>query len=188
MSALGVGLNAPSMYLRSKAAAEKIILEAPFLDVTIMRPSVVFGEEDKFLNLFAKLQKFMPVLALGGADAKFQPVYVKDVAQAFVSVLDNQQTYGKTFDLVGPSVYALRELIKLAGMYSGHERPLIGLPHFLAKLQAWMLEFMPGGPLMSRDNVDSMQVDNVAGPRSQLPPDWKATPLEAVAPHYLARD
>jgi NADH dehydrogenase len=188
MSALGVGLNAPSMYLRSKAAAEKIMLEAQFLDVTVMRPSVVFGEEDKFLNLFAQLQKFMPVLALGGTEAKFQPVYVKDVARAFVSVLDNQQTYGKIYDLVGSHVYTLRELINLVGTYSGHMRPLIGLPHFLAKLQAWMLEYVPGGPLMSRDNVDSMKVDNVAGPRSQLPPDWQATPLEAVAPHYLARD
>ena len=188
MSALGVGLNAPSMYLRSKAAAEKIMLEAPFLDVTVMRPSVVFGEEDKFLNLFAQLQKFMPVLALGGTEAKFQPVYVKDVARAFVSVLDNQQTYGKIYDLVGSHVYTLRELINLAGAYSGHMRPLIGLPQFLAKLQAWMLEYVPGGPLMSRDNVDSMKVDNVAGPRSQLPPDWQAAPLEAVAPHYLARD
>lgn len=188
MSALGAGLNAPSMYLRSKAAGEKIMLEAPFLDVTIMRPSVVFGEKDQFLNLFAKLQKLMPVLALGGTEVKFQPVYVKDVAQAFIHALEDQHTHGKSYELVGPRVYTLRELIKLAGIYSGHVRPLIGLPHFLARLQAWMLEYMPGGPLMSRDNIDSMKIANVAGPRSQLPPDWKATPLEAVAPHYLASD
>lgn len=187
MSALGVAPDAPSMYLRSKAAGEKFMLEAANLDVTIFRPSVVFGQEDKFLNLFAKLQHFMPLLVLGGAEAKFQPVYVQDVAKAFVNALEDKQSFGKIYELAGPKVYTLRELIRLAGLYSGHARPLIGLPYALARLQAWMLEYVPGGPLMSRDNVDSMQVDNIASSHHPQLAGWHPTPLEAVAPLYLGR-
>lgn len=187
MSALGADHNAPSMYLRSKAAGEKIMLDAADLEVTAFRPSVVFGAEDAFLNLFAKLQRFMPVLALGGVNAKFQPVYVQDVARAFVLALEDRSTIGKVFELVGPHVYTLRELVKLAGIYSGHPRPLMGLPEPLARLQALMLEFMPGGPLMSRDNLDSMKTDNIASGHSPWLAGWQATPLEAVAPDYLGR-
>lgn len=187
MSALGADPHAPSMYLRSKAAGEKIMLDAAGLDVTVFRPSVVFGAEDAFLNLFAKLQRFMPVLALGGVDAKFQPVYVQDVARAFVLALEDHSTIGKVFELVGPHVYTLRELVKLAGRYSGHPRPVLGLPEPLARLQALMLEFMPGGPLMSRDNLDSMKADNIASGHSPWLAGWQATPLEAVAPDYLGR-
>lgn len=187
MSALGADMNASSMYLRSKAAGEKIMLEASGLEVTALRPSVVFGAEDAFLNLFAKLQRFMPVLALGGLDAKFQPVYVQDVARAFVLALEDRSTIGKVFELVGPHVYTLRELVRLAGVYSGHPRPLMGLPAPLARLQALMLEFMPGGPLMSRDNLDSMKTDNIGNGRGPWLVGWQATPLEAVAPDYLGR-
>lgn len=187
MSALGADPHAPSMYLRSKAAGEKIMIDAAALDVTVFRPSVVFGAEDAFLNLFAKLQRFMPVLALGGVNAKFQPVYVQDVARAFVLALDDHHTIGKVFELVGPHVYTLRELVKIAGRYSGHPRPVLGLPEPLARLQALMLEFMPGGPLMSRDNLDSMKTDNIASGHSPWLAGWQATPLEAVAPDYLGQ-
>ncbi len=187
MSALGADSHAPSMYLRSKAAGEKIMLDATGLEVSVFRPSVVFGAEDAFLNLFAKLQRFMPVLALGGVDAKFQPVYVQDVARAFVLALEDHNTTGKVFELVGPHVYTLRELVKLAGRYSGHPRPVLGLPEPLARLQALMLEFMPGGPLMSRDNLDSMKTDNIASGHSPWLAGWQATPLEAVAPDYLGQ-
>ena len=187
MSALCADSHGPSMYLRSKAAGEKIMLDAAGLDVTVFRPSVVFGAEDAFLNLFAKLQRFMPVLALGGVDAKFQPVYVQDVARAFVLALEDHSTIAKVFELVGPHVYTLRELVKLAGRYSGHPRPVLGLPEPLARLQAMMLEFMPGGPLMSRDNLDSMKTDNIASGHSPWLTGWQATPLEAVAPDYLGQ-
>jgi NADH dehydrogenase len=187
MSALGAHAHAPSMYLRSKAAGEQVLFTASSLAPTLFRPSVVFGAEDSFLNLFAKLQRVMPVLALGCVDAKFQPVYVQDVARAFVMALDDRQTIGQTIELVGPRVYTLRELVNLAGQYSGHPRPLIGLPAALGRLQAMLLEYVPGGPLMSRDNVDSMQVDNVATGRGASLAGWRATPLEAVAPHYLGR-
>ncbi len=173
------------MYSRSKAAGEKIMLEAAGLQVTSFRPSVVFGPGDSFLNLFAKLQALSPAMPLGGADAKFQPVYVGDVARAFVDALDDPGSIGKVFELVGPRVYTLRELVRLAGVYSGHARPVIPLPPAVARLQALMLEWMPGGPLMSRDNLDSMKADNIASGRHPLPPNWAPMPLEAVAPDYL---
>ncbi len=187
MAALGAAADAPSMYQRSKAAGEKIMLDAAGLQVSSFRPSVVFGPDDQFLNLFARLQALMPVMALGGADARFQPVYVGDVARAFVDALDDPAATGQVFELVGPHVYTLRELVRLAGVYSGHRRPVVGLPDALARLQAFVLEHVPGGPLMSRDNLDSMKADNVASGRYPLPPQWKPTPLESVAPDYLRR-
>lgn len=185
MCALGAAADAPSMYQRSKAAGEQIMLTTSGLQVTSFRPSVVFGPEDQFLNMFARMQALLPLMVLGGADAKFQPVYVGDVAGAFVDALENPQTHDKVFEQVGPKVYRLRELVHLAGTYAGHSRPVIGLPAALARVQAFLLEHLPGGPLMSRDNLDSMEADNVASGHYPLPPHWHPTPLEAVAPHYL---
>lgn len=186
MSALGADEHGPSMYQRSKAAGEKIMSSATDLEVTTFRPSVVFGPEDKFLNMFAQLQAVLPVLALGGVQTKFQPVFVGDVAQAFVQALENIDTIGQIYELVGPTVYSMKELLHLAGVYSGHPRPVIELPAALARIQAFLLEHVPGGPIMSRDNLDSMKVDNVATGRHITPPAWQPTPLEAVAPRYLA--
>lgn len=186
MGALGAASDAPSMYQRSKAAGEHLMRTTPELDVTSFRPSVVFGPEDQFLNVFARMQAVLPVMVLGGADAKFQPVFVGDVAQAFVDALDDPHSFGKVYELVGPQVYTLRELVRLAGSYAGHARPLIALPSSLARLQAFLLEHMPGGPIMSRDNLDSMKADNVASGDYTLPPSWDPTSLEAVAPHYLS--
>lgn len=185
MAALGAAADAPSMYQRSKAAGEKIMLDAAGLQMTSFRPSVVFGPEDEFLNLFARMQALLPVMALGAADARFQPVYVGDVAQAFVDALDDPAAVGQVYELVGPHVYTLRELVRLAGVYSGHRRPVVALPNALARLQAFVLEHLPGGPLLSRDNLDSMKTDNVASGGHPLPPRWKPTALEAIAPDYL---
>jgi NADH dehydrogenase len=185
MSALGAAIDGPSMYARSKAAGERILLDAKELQVTSFRPSVVFGAEDSFLNLFAQLQSFAPLLALGGIDTRFQPVYVGDVAQAMVDALDQPESIGQVYELVGPHVYSLRELVRLAGEYSGHARPIIGLPGWIARLQALMLELLPGPTLMSRDNLDSMKQDNIASGLYPAPPHWRPTPLEAVAPDYL---
>ena len=186
MSALGADEHGPSMYQRSKAAGEKIMSAATDLELTSFRPSVVFGPEDNFLNMFAQLQSVLPVLALGGVQTKFQPVFVGDVAQAFVQALENSDTIGQTYELIGPTVYSMKELLHLAGVYSGHPRPVIELPDALARIQAFLLEHVPGGPIMSRDNLDSMKVDNVATGSYSTPPAWLATPLEAVAPRYLA--
>lgn len=185
MSALGADKKAPSMYLRSKADGEEAAQSNPAVGATVFRPSVVFGDNDHFLNLFASLQRMMPVMLLGSAEARFQPVYVEDVAQAYINALHDDRTIGKIYELAGPKVYTLAELVKLAGEYSGHPRPVIGMPDSVARMQAFFLEHMPGGPLMTRDNLDSMKVDNVAhGP---MAPELgiEPTPLEAVAPYYL---
>ncbi|RZI43456.1 complex I NDUFA9 subunit family protein [Herbaspirillum sp. HC18] len=185
MSAMGADRNGPSMYLRSKADGEAAAFSNPAVSATVFRPSVVFGDHDRFLNLFASLQRMLPVMMLAGADAKFQPVYVEDVAQAFVTALQDNRTIGKIYELAGPKVYTLRELVALAGDYSGHRRPVIGLPDALGRMQAFAMEHLPGETLMSRDNLDSMMVDNVRhnALADELGIHWTA--LEAVAPHYL---
>jgi NADH dehydrogenase len=186
VSALGVGPDSPSHYLRSKTAGEEV-LRAAGLDLTVLRPSVIFGLEDSLLNLFAALQRLAPVVPLAGSDARFQPVWVEDVASAVVRALDDPRTIGQTYECVGPRVLTLSELVRLAGRWSGHERPQIPLPGAAARLQARVMEMLPGGPLMSRDNLDSMKVPNVA---TGTLPGLQAlgiTPaaLEAVAPDYL---
>jgi uncharacterized protein YbjT (DUF2867 family) len=185
MSALGAAPDAPSMYLRSKADGEAAALSHPEVAATIFRPSVVFGPDDRLLNLFARLQKWLPLMLLGAADARFQPIYVDDVARAFVVALQNPRTGGQVYELGGPQVYTLRELVRLAGQYAGHRRPILALPERLARLQAALLEWMPGGPLMSRDNLDSMRIDSVtpASMHDQL--GIRPAALEAVAPAYL---
>ena len=185
MSALGASPQGSSMYLRSKADGEAAVLGAG-LDTTVFRPSVVFGPDDAFLNLFAKLQSVFPLMPLGGAEARFQPVYVGDVVAAFMHALEHPATFGKVYELGGPKVYTLRQLVELAGSLSGHPRPVIGLPAPLARLQAAVLEWMPGGPLMSRDNLDSMLQDNVLSAPMAPELGIEPTPLEAVAPQYLA--
>jgi NADH dehydrogenase len=189
VSALGVGpagSSEPSMYLRSKARGEAALREAG-LDWTILRPSVMFGAADRFLNLFATLQAVFPVMPLAGAAARFQPVWVEDAAEAVVRCLLRRDTIEQTIEVAGPETFTLAELVRLAGRWSGHERPVVPLPMAIGRLQALAMECLPGAPLMSRDNLDSMSVDNVAG--GVLPGlAWLGiapTPLGAVAPGYL---
>ena len=183
MSALKAAADAPSQYLRSKADGDAAIVAARAqLATTIFRPSVVFGPEDRFLNLFARLQRVLPVLFLASPDAQFQPVYVGDVAEAFVRALDEDESHGKAYDLVGPRTYTLRELVAYAGQVSGHPRPIVGLGDRLSYLQAWLMELAPG-KLMSRDNYYSMKLPNTS--EAKLPFGIHATPLDAVAPVYL---
>lgn len=187
MSALGASETGPSMYQRSKGAAEAAV-RASRLDWTIYQPSVIFGPEDKFLNMFATLARFAPVLPVGGAEVKFQPVWVEDVAAAFANTLDNPVSYHQSYPLAGPRVYTLRELVRFAAAASGHRRAVLALPEGVARLQARLMELAPGEPLLSRDNLDSMKVDNVA------PAGWKPAPelgigpasMEAEAALYLA--
>jgi NADH dehydrogenase len=192
MSALGAARNGPSMYQRSKADGEAAAASQPSVAATIFRPSVVFGPEDKFLNMFARLQRHLPVVPLACAHARFQPVYVGDVAEAFVRALLDPHTAGLTYELGGPQVYELAELVRLAGRYAGHERKVIALPDALARLQAMLFELLPGEPVITRDNLDSMKVDNVLQPSrdnkvlTTAALGIKLTALEAVAPQYLA--
>jgi NADH dehydrogenase len=187
ISALGVGPGAPSNYLRSKTEGEAV-LQAAGLDLTILRPSVIFGAEDRFLNLFADLQAVAPVLPLAGSDSRYQPVWVEDVARAVVACLDRPETIGQVYECTGPKVYTLGELARLAGGWAGHARFQIPLPSGVGRLQARVMEMLPGPTLMSLDNIDSMQTPNVA---SGKVPGLVAlgivpTALEAVAPTYLS--
>jgi len=188
MSALGADPRGPSMYQRSKGDGEAVV-RASRLDWTIFQPSVVFGPEDKFLNMFAQLARFFPVLPVGGAEVRFQPIWVGDVADAFCNALGNHDTFGRAYELAGPRIYTLRELVEFAARASGHPRPVINLPGAAARLQAMMMEFAPGEPLMSRDNLDSMKVDNIASRQPFEPaPELQIelTPMEAEAPVYLS--
>ena len=186
ISALGAAADAPSMYQRSKAAGEAV-LAASGLDATILRPSVIFGAGDHFLNLFARLQGIFPVMPLAGADTRFQPVWVEDVAEAVVRCLQMDSNQVPVYEGFGPEVFTLRELVQLAGRLSGHPRPVLGLPAALARIQALAMELAPGEPLMSRDNLDSMRVDNVASGTLPGLAALGITPsaLSAIASGYL---
>jgi len=188
MSALGADPGGPSMYLRSKGDGERIV-RAQGLATTIFRPSVVFGAEDRFLNLFAALAAWVPVLPVGGADVRFQPIWVEDVAHAFVNALDVPATIGMAYELCGPRIYTLRELVSFAARASGHPRPVLGLPDGIARLQARAMGLVPGEPMLSIDNLDSMKTPSVASlqpyvvaPELGIHP----APLEPEASMYLA--
>ncbi|HVF64744.1 MAG TPA: complex I NDUFA9 subunit family protein [Casimicrobiaceae bacterium] len=184
MSALGASTNGPSRYLKSKGEAQALV-ERSSLAWTVFRPSVIFGAGDSFLSLFATLIRFSPVVPLAAPDAKFQPVHVNDVASAMAQCVDNATTVGQRYELCGPTVYTLRELVTRVSEMTGHIRPIVGLPPALSSLQARMLELLPV-KLLTRDNLASMRVDNVCpGP---FPEVFRIRPaaLEAIAPEYLA--
>jgi len=184
MSALHAAPDGPSRYLRSKGEAEQRVRESG-LDWTLFRPSVIFGREDSFLNLFAGLLKALPVVALAKPGARFQPVFVEDVGQAFVQSLDRPETIGQSYDLCGPKVYTLRELVEYVGSLTGHARPIVGLGDTLSYLQAFSMELLPV-KLMTRDNLDSMKVDSVCGCDFPAVFGFGPTAMEAVVPHYLS--
>ena len=184
MSSLGADPNGSSMYLRSKGDGEKVVRESN-LATTIFRPSVVFGPEDNFLNQFAFLERIFPVIPLACSQARMQPIFVGDVAQAIVNVLDLDAASGRAYELAGPTVYTLEELVKFSGAAIGKHARIVRLPDIFGRLQAMTLEFAPGPTLMSRDNLDSMKTPSVAsGP---MAPELGIDPasIEAIAPMYL---
>lgn len=192
VSALGADEHGPSRYQRSKARGEAV-LKAAGLDLTIIRPSVMFGAGDRFLNLFVRLLRVLPVLPLAGANTRFQAVWVEDVARAVVHALTHPNTAGQTVEAVGPQVMTLAELVRLAGRTAGCAKPVVGLPRALAYFQALALEMVPGEPLMSTDNLSSLEVDNVASPAAAGWPTLSAWGLHTAAvssvlPTYLGQD
>ena len=183
VSALRADAGAPSGYLRSKAAGEATLREAG-LDLTIFRPSVIFGAGDSFLGLFARMARIAPFFPLACPQARFQPVWVGDVAATVVDGLLRAQSIGACYDLCGPTQYELADLVRYATRAAGRPRPVIGLPDVVAWLQAWVMEFLPGGP-MTRDNIRSMRVPSTCEAGCTLPFGRIAAPLEALAPGYL---
>lgn len=204
MSALHADATAQSAYLRSKGVGEALVREAGlahseherwYLDgpkfthgrdlaVTVFRPSVIFGPEDSFLNQFASLLRRLPVLALACGDAKLQPVYVEDVARAFVMSLENPATFGAAYDLCGPKIYTLQQLVEYVAKMHKRKRWIFTLNARLSYFQAWLLEVLPG-KLMTRDDYYALQGGSVCG--GDFPFDFQPTTLEVIAPKYLAQ-
>ena len=182
MSALNADANGPSHYLRTKGKAENYLttFSENSIDVTVFQPSVIFGEDDSFLNRFANLLKFVPlVFPLACADARFAPVYVGDVADKMVDSIDDENSFGKTFELCGPNEYSLKELVQYTANISQHKCKVVSLPAFLSKLQATLFEYVPGKPF-SLDNYNSLKKDSIC---TKCPPC--TTSLLAIAPTYL---
>ena len=190
VSALGADSSGASMYQRSKGDGEAAIKQelADWREGgwTIFRPSVVFGADDNFTNMFARLARWLPLLPLAGAHVRMQPVFVGDVVTAMLATLGNTHTWGKTYELGGPQVYTLGEIARLCAGWGGNPRPVLNMPMGLGRMQAMLFECLPGRPLMSRDNLDSLRSDNICG--APIAPELNVVPtgLEAVAPGYLS--
>lgn len=189
VSALGADPAGPSAYLRSKGDGERELRAATGLAVTIFRPSVVFGSGDNFLRLFARLAALLPVLFIGGAQARMQPVWVQDLSAAIAHALDAPATIGRSYEICGPTIYTLGELVAFAARAAGHPRPVIGLPAHLAGFMAAILERLPGPTLLSRDNLRSLGVDSIASVQPyRAAPELgiHPSPLEPEATLYLS--
>jgi NADH dehydrogenase len=188
MSALKADSGAPSEYLASKGDGEAIVLAAKDeLDITVFRPSVIFGLGDSFLTMFANVLRKLPFFPLGSGQARFQPVWAADVADAFVESLGDEATFGQAYDLAGPKVYTLRELVDYTAELTGSSARIIPISEGWAYLQAGLMWLAPQ-PMMSPDNLRSMQVDSVCEGGCTPPANWRPTALEAIAPTYIANN
>ena len=186
MSALNASPDAKSFYLRTKGEAENYVhtFAANKIAVTSFRPSVIFGAEDSFANRFASVLKFTPgFLPLACANTKFAPVFVGDVIQAMANNLTDPNSFDQRINLCGPKQYSLKELVQYVGLISGHHRIIFGLPNWASKLQANILEFVPGKPF-SVDNYLSLQQDSVCNDANEN----CSTSLETIVPSYLTRN
>jgi NADH dehydrogenase len=186
ISAIGADAASPSHYARSKAAGEAGA-RRNFPAAVVLRPSIVFGPEDDFFNRFAGMARFMPFLPLiGGGRTRFQPVYVGDVAEAILRVIDNPSAAGKTYELGGPQIASFKELMQMMFAETGRPRALIDVPFAIARLKASILEKLPA-PLLTRDQVAMLERDNVASP--ELPGlaelGIEPTAMAAILPRYL---
>jgi NADH dehydrogenase len=204
VSAIGAAESSPSAYGRSKAAGEAAVLAA-FPTATILRPSVVFGPEDDFFNMFGKMAGFTPVLPVfvtdgfrfgrgatgglfGSGGTKLQPVYVGDVADAIIAAASSAAHHGKIYELGGPKVFSLKAIMELVMSASGRRRWLLPLPLSVARIQALFLQFLPNPPL-TPDQVKLLAADNVVSPGALGLADLGLAPTaaEVIVPTYLAR-
>ena len=193
VSALGVSEAGAARYARSKAVGERVIRDT-FQEAVLFRPSVVFGPEDDFFNRFATLARISPILPVftddipNGAGPRFQPVYVGDVADALMQGITSSTCLGKTYELGGPKIYTLREILALVLRETGRRRLLVPVPFWMARLEARFLQYWPK-PLLTPDQVTLLREDNVL---SGTLPGFKALGLdptapEAIVPTYLGR-
>jgi len=193
MSALGADAKSHSLYARSKAEGEARVLSA-FPKATILRPSVVFGPEDRLFNLFAELSRFSPVLPVLGASwcgqegTQFQPVYVGDVADAIISALKRSDAEGQTYELGGPEVMSARSMMASIVKHTGRKRWLAPAPYWALSLEATFLGLLPGKPL-TLDQVRMLWEPNVLSGKAKGLADLgvAATPVEAILSSYLNR-
>ena len=193
VSAIGADENSSSGYARSKAAGEKAVLSA-VPSATILRPSIMFGPEDQFTNRFAALARMSPVLPLiGGGVTRLQPAYVGDIATAVADAVDGKTKPGATYELGGPEVLTMREIMEIILAITERRRMLVSLPFGLAKLQAMFLQFAPGPLKLTPDQVALLRFDNVVSDAAKAAGltleglGIAADSLEAIAPQYLWR-
>jgi uncharacterized protein YbjT (DUF2867 family) len=186
VSALKAAVDAPSYYLRSKGEAEQLIRESSFpLDWTILKPSVMFGPGDSFLNRFAGLLAAVPLIfPLAKPNARFQPVLVDDVIEALLRCLHGGACNRQTYELGGPQIYSLREIVGLVAKLTGQRRWIVGLPDAVARLQALAMDFVPGRPFSS-DNYRSLTVDSVCTEDGFAKLGLKPQSMVASARQYL---
>jgi len=186
VSALKAAPDAPSYYLRSKGDAEQLIREATgTLDWTIFQPSVMFGPGDSFLNRFAGLLAVIPwVFPLAKPKARFQPVLVDDVIDAMLRCLHGGASSRQTYQLGGPQIYSLRDIVGLAATLTGRRRWIVGLPDFAARIQALVMDFVPGRPFSS-DNYRSLKIDSVCSEDGFATLGIKPRSMAASARQYL---
>jgi uncharacterized protein YbjT (DUF2867 family) len=192
VSAIGADEKSPSRYARAKAAGEKAVLSA-VPSATILRPSLMFGPEDQLTNRFAALARMLPVLPLVGADTKMQPAYVGDVATAVAEAVDGKTRPGATYELGGPEVLTMREIIESICAITGRDRTLLPLSFGLARFKAYFLQFAPGALKLTPDQVMMLQSDNVVSEAAKaagltleglgIAPES----MGAIAPQYLWR-
>jgi uncharacterized protein YbjT (DUF2867 family) len=192
VSAIGADANSPSVYGRSKAGAERLVLAAQ-PSTTIMRPSILFGPEDDFFNRFAALARISPALPLiGGGHTRFQPVFVGDVATAIADAVDGKTSPGTIYELGGPDVRTFRELMQFVLTTIERQRLLVPLPFFVARLQATFLQYLPKPPL-TPDQVELLRSDNVVSEAAKSEARTlqglgiEPEPMEAIVPSYLWR-
>lgn len=187
VSALHASDRGPSHYLRTKAAAERVIRDGcGEVGWTIFQPSVVFGPGDSFVNRFASLLRLLPLLPLARAQARFAPVYVEDVVSACLLAIDDRKTIRETYQLCGPDIYTLRELVCLVRDQLGLRRAVFGIPDWLGRLQAGLMDFVPGKPL-STDNFRSLTVDSVCDHDGFARLELPRSRLGDVMPTWLGR-
>jgi len=190
MSALKANADrGPSHYLRTKGQAEQTIknLSGEEIDYTIFRPSVIFGEEDSFINRFASLLRVSPLLPLAQLEARFAPVFVEDVALAFAKALTDSDTYEQTYELCGPDIYSLAEILQFIKTELGLKRAIIPLPVALGRVQAWIADYLIPGKPFSLDNLRSLSLANVCSEDGLSKLGIEPRSMQTIARAYIKR-